>query len=117
MRKGEFPEWWREEEEPQPKETEELKKSSAEQIAELAETLPIPKRQETKKVVPLRKKTPKKAQPKQETIEPKKEVVPPPIAPEIQALQSDMKEIVNKMSRMEKRLAAALLLLLRNMRR
>ena len=117
MRKGDFPEWWKEEEEPQPKETAETKKSTAEQIAELAETLPIPKPKETKKVVPLRKKTPKKAQPKQQIIEPEKEVVPPSIPPEIQALQSDMKEIATKMTRMEKRLAAALLLLLRNMRR
>ena len=117
MRKGEFPEWWKEEEEPQPQEEKKERKSTAERIAEVAETLPIPKPQKSKKVVPIRKKKQQKSEPKQQPVEPKKEVAPPPIAPEIQALQSDMKEMVSKMSRMEKRLAAALLLLLRNMRR
>ena len=108
LRKGKMPEWWDEWDEPQPKTDKEPPKSdSKERIAELAANIELPKKKA--QVVPLPKKPAlqKKAEPQKQPEKPK----PPPT--EMELLRRDMDEMVKRTKRMEKRIAALLIILMR----
>ena len=115
QRKGSLPKWWEDEEEPQPQEVPESDSSTKERLAELAAGLPIPKDRPKAPVVELPRKKPapakKPAPPERPAPAPKVEEPPD----ELEVLKREVRRQAKKMKRLEKAIAA--LLLLRNTRR
>ena len=109
MRPGQFPEWWKEEEEPQPQEIESEKPKSKDKLAELAGELSMPKpEKKPKKKKPKAKVVPISKPPAKAPESPKPE--PKPVEAE---LRTELEALSKSVKRMEKKLAAALILLLR----
>lgn len=98
-RKGEWPEWWEDEEEPQPKKTPKKVKSTKERLAEAVSFLPMPKA----KVVRLR---PPRIVPPKPPVR-RKAKVQPLLPPKKRRKKLSAKERARR-----RKIAAALLLLL-----
>lgn len=112
MREGQFPEWWKEWEEPQP-EVGPPKPTTEEKIAELASKSAMPKTLRKKATVtPLKKPKPKKPEPPK----PEPPPPPPPAPKEVLELKGDIEVLMKRIGRMERKMAAVLLLLLKRMR-